>query len=269
MRFPVSLRGATGIAFAQVGSGPQPVHRDNRSLSRATYLQAVRPGRMCRCRSPAGGGWKRPDVPGGTEHQDPSFANTMNGSAGEAGGGAAPLHRRRWCWQTHAKPARAALCVTSFRYDLDRDEGGATGIRPKSVHSLKLGVGRLVDPARRVGGGGRHDGLRRHRPRFSAPYLFGTAVPTGRPPQRRRRLRHQTIACNDGHLSLTGFKNTVTVTGHWRQPSQSETPAITSPLIAPTAIDVSRAIGIPSPTTRGSPRINQHRRQHRSNKADR
>jgi hypothetical protein len=108
------------------------------------------------------------------------------------------------------KPARA-LCVTSFRYDLDRDEAGnwIGRIRPL----LKLGVAvwsillvGWVAAAATMGSAATGLG-------FGA-YLFGTAVPTGGHLSVGGDFDTKTIACNDGHLSLTGFKNTVTVTGH-------------------------------------------------------
>jgi hypothetical protein len=108
------------------------------------------------------------------------------------------------------KPARA-LCVTSFRYDLDRGEAGNWIGRIRPLLKLGMAVWSIllvgwVAAAATMGSAATGLG-------FGA-YLFGTAVPTGGHLSVGGDFDTKTIACNDGHLSLTGFKNTVTVTGH-------------------------------------------------------
>ncbi|MDT5252301.1 MAG: hypothetical protein QOH07_1249, partial [Mycobacterium sp.] len=175
-------------------------------LSRATYYSGTT---WRNVPLPLARGWRveRPMYSGPSTKT--LIGYTVNGSAGEL------VVRGREYYDGVVladlrNPARA-LCVTSFCYDLDRDESGKWigRVRP----TLKLGmavwsillVGWLAAAATMASAA---TGLG-----FGA-YLFGTAVPTGGHLSVGGDFDTKTIACNEGHLSLTGFKNTFTVTGH-------------------------------------------------------
>jgi hypothetical protein len=175
-------------------------------LSRATYYSGTT---WRNVPLPLARGWRveRPMYSGPSTKT--LIGYTVNGSAGEL------VVRGREYYDGVVladlrNPARA-LCVTSFCYDLDRDESGnwIGRVRP----TLKLGmaawsillVGWLAAAATMASAATGLD--------FGAN-LFGTAVPTGGHLSVGGDFETKTIACNDGHLSLTGFKNTVTVTGH-------------------------------------------------------
>jgi hypothetical protein len=175
-------------------------------LSRATYYSGTT---WRNVPLPLARGWRveRPMYSGPSTKTRIGY--TVNGSAGEL------VVRGREYYDgvvlaDPRNPARA-LCVTSFCYDLDRDESGnwIGRVRP----TLKLGmavwsillVGWLAAAATMASAATSLG--------FGA-YLFGTAVPTGGHLSVGGDFDTKTIACNEGHLSLTGFKNTFTVTGH-------------------------------------------------------
>jgi hypothetical protein len=175
-------------------------------LSRATYYSGTT---WRNVPLPLARGWRveRPMYSGPSTKT--LIGYTVNGSAGEL------VVRGREYYDgvvlaDPRNPARA-LCVTSFCYDLDRDESGnwIGRVRP----TLKLGmavwsillVGWLAAAATMASAATSLG--------FGA-YLFGTAVPTGGHLSVGGDFDTKTIACNEGHLSLTGFKNTFTVTGH-------------------------------------------------------
>jgi hypothetical protein len=176
------------------------------TLSRATYYS----GTTWRSAPlPLAHGWRvqRPIYSGPSTKT--LIRYTVNGSAGEL------VVRGREYYDgvvlaDPRKPTRA-LCVTSFPYDLDRDESGNWIGRIRSP--LKLGmavwlillVGWLAAAATMASAA---TGVG-----FGA-YMFGTAVPRGGELSVGSDFETKTIACNDGHLSLTGFKNTFTITGH-------------------------------------------------------
>jgi hypothetical protein len=102
-------------------------------------------------------------------------------------------------------PARA-LCVTSFAYDLDRDDAGnwIGKIRPRLAVGMAVWFILVVvwlAVAAVVG------------TNFAANQ-FKTTVPRGGNLSVGGNTRTQTIACNDGNLKLSGNDNTFTVTGH-------------------------------------------------------
>ena len=109
--------------------------------------------------------------------------------------------------QRHPERAR---CVTSFAYDLDRDERGdwVGKLRPRLCLGMAVwlvivagwvalavvaAVGAAADMT--AGGG-------------------GASVPTGGKLSVGGNNVTKTIACNDGYLSVGGNANTITVTGH-------------------------------------------------------
>lgn len=106
-------------------------------------------------------------------------------------------------------PARAR-CVTSFAYDLDRDETGnwVGGLRPR----LRVGMAcwsvivlGWITLAVAAASGLRAD-FTGNTPQATVPWA-GTLQVSG-------TGTTQTIPCNDGYLSVSGVTNTVTVTGH-------------------------------------------------------
>lgn len=111
------------------------------------------------------------------------------------------------------KPARA-LCVTSFAYDLDRDESGnwIGRIRPRLMLGmgvwLILVIGWLA-LAGAVASAGAGVG-------FGAQLLHtaSIAVPQGGKLSVGGSNATKKITCNDGHLTLGGNNNRFTVAGH-------------------------------------------------------
>jgi hypothetical protein len=107
-------------------------------------------------------------------------------------------------------PARA-LCVTSFPYDLNRDESGNWIGRLR--RGLKVGMSAWLfivitwlAVAAVIGFAAEGIG-------FGA-YLLHTAVPPGGELTVDETDATRTIACNDGHLTVDSTSMTVTVTGH-------------------------------------------------------
>jgi|GEM_PF-1619984 len=110
-------------------------------------------------------------------------------------------------------PARA-LCVTSFPYDLDRDESGNWIGRLRRGLKVGMAVWLLIviawlAAAAVIGFAAAGIG-------FGA-YLWHTAVPPGGELTVDDMDATKTIACNDGHLTVDSISMTVTVTGHCAQ----------------------------------------------------
>ncbi|WP_231639670.1 DUF3060 domain-containing protein [Mycobacterium sp. Marseille-P9652] len=106
-------------------------------------------------------------------------------------------------------PARAR-CVTSFAYDLDRDEAGdwLGALRPRLRAGMACWSAMVIGWLTLAGlaaGGFRADGT---GDTPSAP------VPNAGTLQVSGNGKHKTIPCNDGYLSVSGVDNTVVVTGH-------------------------------------------------------
>lgn len=108
-------------------------------------------------------------------------------------------------------PARAR-CVTSFAYDLDRDESGdwVGRLRPRLLVGmacwLALVTGWLA-LAGLAGNGFRTDYRARDETRATTVPRAGTLELSG-------TSTSKTIPCNDGHLSVSGAMNAITITGH-------------------------------------------------------
>lgn len=107
-------------------------------------------------------------------------------------------------------PARAR-CVTSFAYDLDRDDAGdwVGGLRPRLRAAmacwLVIVIGWLVLAGLAATG---------FRTDFAGSGSPSAAVPQAGTLQVSGTRTTKTIPCNDGYLSVSGTDNTVTVTGH-------------------------------------------------------
>ncbi len=106
-------------------------------------------------------------------------------------------------------PARAR-CVTSFAYDLDRDETAnwVGGLRPRLWAGMAcwsaIAVGWLVLAG--LAATGFHPAEGGSSPSASVPNA-GTLQVSG-------TGMSKTVPCNDGYLSVSGVANTVVVTGH-------------------------------------------------------
>lgn len=107
-------------------------------------------------------------------------------------------------------PARAR-CVTSFAYDLDRDDTGnwVATLRPRlrtgMVCWLAIVIGWLVLAGLAA------TGLRTD---FGGAGIPSAAVPEAGTLQVSGTGTTKTVPCHDGYLSVSGADNTVTVTGH-------------------------------------------------------
>jgi Protein of unknown function (DUF3060) len=116
-------------------------------------------------------------------------------------------------------PARAR-CVTSFAYDLDRDETGnwvgrlRPGLRGQMACWLAIVVGWLALAGAAAAG---------FSPDFSGRGSPPAAVPAAGTLQVSGTGTGRTVRCNNGYLSVSGMDNTVTVTGHCTSVSVSGT----------------------------------------------
>jgi len=106
-------------------------------------------------------------------------------------------------------PARAR-CVTSFAYDLDRDETGnwVGRLRPRLVVGMTCWV--VIVVGWLVLAGFAATGFRTDFAGDSPP----ATVPEAGTLQVSGTGTTKTIPCNDGYLSVSGVTNTITVTGH-------------------------------------------------------
>jgi hypothetical protein len=129
--------------------------------------------------------------------------------------------------------------VTSFPYDLDRDVSGRwigrlrPGLQLGMVVWLMLVLGWLAVAATAasaaVGAG------------FGA-YLLDTAASPAGELSVGGDFDTKTIACNDGHLSLSGFDNAFTVTGHCASLVVGDTSNHVTPSVTNSGYDGANAV---------------------------
>jgi hypothetical protein len=203
--YAFSFRG-TAKRFALLKRGQVATVTNTQIISRGTYYSGTTYSNM---RLPVAHGWtvRRPWYSGPSTKTQIRY--TLNGSPGEL-----VVKGREYIdgvvLADSRNPARA-LCVTSFPYDLDRDESGnwigrlRRGLQAGMAVWLIILIGWLAASAV-VGFAAAGVG-------FGA-YLFHTAVPPGGELTVDEMDTTKTIACNDGHLTVDSQSTTVTVTGH-------------------------------------------------------
>jgi hypothetical protein len=203
--YAFSFRGAAK-RFALLKWGQVATVTDSQIISQGTYYSGTTYSNM---RLPVARGWtvQRPWYSGPSTKTRIRY--TLNGSPGEL-----VVKGREYIdgvvLADSRSPARA-LCVTSFPYDLDRDESGnwignlGRGLQVGMAVWMIIVIVWLAAAA--------VVGFATFGVGFGA-YLLHTAVPPGGELTVDDMDTTKTIACNDGHLTVDSQSMTVTVTGH-------------------------------------------------------